>query len=133
MGSPLPSPKGGEAPKFSAHVYCGQTAGWIKILLGTEVGLSPGNFVLDGHPAPILPKGGGAKPPPQYSADFYCGQTVGCIKMPLRMDRPQPRGLCVRWGPSPPKFSAKFNCLLLYYCYCYFVRTLHSHYWFVQV
>ena len=53
-GDPAPgSPpqKGGGAPKFSAHVYCGQTAGWIKMVLGTAVGLSPGDFVLDGDPA----------------------------------------------------------------------------------
>jgi len=39
-GEPVPPPrqKGG-APKFSAHVYCGQTAGWIKMPLGMEVGL----------------------------------------------------------------------------------------------
>jgi len=30
-----------------------------------EVGLSPGEFVLDGDPAPS-PKGGGAEPPPQF-------------------------------------------------------------------
>jgi len=43
--------------------------------------------------------------------------------------RPQPRGLCVRWGPSPPpKFSAH-----VYYSYCDFVRTLNNRYWFVQV
>jgi len=30
-GAPLPLPKKGSgAPKFSAHVYYGQTAGWIK-------------------------------------------------------------------------------------------------------
>jgi len=29
-------------------VYCGQTAGWIKMPLGTEVGLSAGHIVLDG-------------------------------------------------------------------------------------
>ena len=46
-------------PKFLAHVYCGQTAGWIKMALGMEVGLSPGDFVLDGDPAPY-PKRGGA-------------------------------------------------------------------------
>ena len=30
-----PSPKGGRSrpPKFSAHVYCGQTAGWMKLVL----------------------------------------------------------------------------------------------------
>jgi len=38
-----------------AHVYCGQTAGWLKMALGMEVGVGPGHIVLDGHPAP-LPK-----------------------------------------------------------------------------
>jgi len=56
-GDPAPSPKKGGAPKFSAHVYCGQTAGWIKIALGTEVGLSSGDFVLDGDPAPSPDRG----------------------------------------------------------------------------
>jgi len=28
-------------------VYCGQTVGWIKMPLGTEVGLGPGDIVLD--------------------------------------------------------------------------------------
>ena len=37
---------------LSAHVYCGQTAGWIRIQRGTEVGLGPGNIVFDGDPAP---------------------------------------------------------------------------------
>ena len=41
--------------------YCGQTVGWIKMKLGMEVGLSPGDFVLDGDPA-TLPKNG-AEPP----------------------------------------------------------------------
>jgi len=56
------SPKGGRAPKFSAHVYCGQTAGWIKMALGMELGLSPGDFVLDGDPA-AHPQKGGRSPP----------------------------------------------------------------------
>ena len=42
-------------PHFSAHVCCGQTAGWIKMPLGTEVVLGQGHIVLDGDPAP--PKG----------------------------------------------------------------------------
>jgi len=56
--------KGAESPKFSAHVYCGQTAGCIKMPLGMQVGLSPGDYVLDGDPAPSQ-KGGlkGAEPP----------------------------------------------------------------------
>jgi len=49
---PSPSPKGGGAPKFSTHFYCGQTAECIKMPLGMEVGFIPGNFVLDGDPAP---------------------------------------------------------------------------------
>jgi len=53
---PLPKRGEGGAPtKNSAHVYCGQTAGWINVPLGTEVGLGPGEIVLDGDPAP--PKG----------------------------------------------------------------------------
>jgi len=28
-----------QPPQFSTHVYCGQTAGWIKMPLGKEVGL----------------------------------------------------------------------------------------------
>jgi len=34
-------------------VYCGQTVGWIKMPLGTEVGLGAGDMVLDGEPAPF--------------------------------------------------------------------------------
>ena len=56
MGThPIPK-KGAEPPKFSAHVYCGQTAGWIKMTLGMEVGLSQGDFLLDGDPALPSPK-----------------------------------------------------------------------------
>ena len=128
------------------HVYCGQTAGWIKMALGMEVGLGPVHIVLDSNTAPLPKK---EAEPPQFSAHFYCGQTAGCTKMPLGMavglspgkfvldgdtvpspkrgrrpqifgpcllrsncwmdqdatwheDRPQPRRLCVRWGPSLP-------------------------------
>jgi len=94
-GPRSPSPKGGRSPQFSAHVYCGQTAGWIKMLLGTKVGLSSGDSVLDGDPAPTPHKGGGAPFPifgpfllwpngwMHQGATWYGG-------------RPQPRGLCIR-------------------------------------
>ena len=50
----LPFPeKGAQPPPFSAHVCCGQTAGWIKMPLGTKIGLSPGHIVLHGDPAPL--------------------------------------------------------------------------------
>ena len=56
----------------------------MKLVLGTEVGLSPGDFVLDGDPVPFPQKG--VEPPPQFLAHFYCGQTTLCIKMSLGMD-----------------------------------------------
>jgi len=48
MGTQRPSPKRGTAPQFLAHVYSGQTAEWMKVALGMEVGLGPGDIVLDG-------------------------------------------------------------------------------------
>jgi len=108
-GDPAPPPqKGAEAPfQFSAHVYCGQTAGCIKMALSTEVGVGPDHIVLDGDPAPLPKKGG--RPPifgwMHHDATWYGGT-------------PQPRRLCVRWGPSPlsskrggaPNFSAHVYC-----------------------
>jgi len=49
---PAPPPKKRHSLQFSAHVYCVQTAVCTKIPLGTEVGLSLGDIVLDGDPAP---------------------------------------------------------------------------------
>ena len=106
MGIPLPLPKRGRTPKFSAHVYCGQTAGWIKMVLGMEVGLSPDDFVLDGDPAP-LPKRGGA---PKFSAPVYCSQTAGWIKMVLGMEVGlSPGDLVVLYGdPAPSPIFGPF-------------------------
>ena len=53
----------------------------VKILFVMELGLGPGDFVLDGNLVPLPKKG--AEPPPQFSAHFYCGHTARCIKMPL--------------------------------------------------
>ena len=47
--------------------------------LGMEVGLDPGDVVLDGIAAPP-PKRGTA---PQFSAHVYCAQTTGLMKTPL--------------------------------------------------
>jgi len=99
----LPSPKRGwsPSPQFSAHICCGQTAGWIKMPLGMEVGLGPNDFVLNGDPAPPAKKG--AEPPifgpcllwsngwVDQDGTWYGG-------------RPRPRRHCVTWEPrSPPK------------------------------
>ena len=111
-----PSPKGAKPPpQFSAHFYCGQTAGCIKMQLGMEVDLSPGEYVLDKDPAPSPKRG--------LSSPIF----ASCLLRPNVWmhqdaswygDRPQPRRLCVRWGPSflspkgaqSPQFSANVRC-----------------------
>jgi len=50
-GSSSPN-KGHSTAHLSAHVYSGQTAGWIKMPLGTVVDLGPGHIVLDGDSTP---------------------------------------------------------------------------------
>jgi len=57
-GPSSPPPKRGQSPQFSAHFYCGQTAGCFKMPLDMNVGISPGDFVIDGDTA--LTKRGGA-------------------------------------------------------------------------
>jgi len=83
--APLPkkgaAQKGSRAPQFPAHVYCGQTAGWIKMPLGTKVGLGPYHIVLDGDPAPPE-RGTAAAAMPLFSALVYC-QTVAHLSILL--------------------------------------------------
>jgi len=62
-----PAPPQRAQPPFSAHVCCGQTAGWIKIPLGTEVGLRPDDIVLHGDPDELSPPKG-SQQPPHFSA-----------------------------------------------------------------
>jgi len=51
----LPFPKRGNSlPRFSAHVYCGQTAKWIKM----PFGMKAGHIVLDEDPSPPPPQKG---------------------------------------------------------------------------
>jgi len=62
-GTPRPRPhcvrwgpsspwKGAQPRTFSAHVYYGQMAGWIKMSVGMKVGLVPGNSVRGGPSPP---------------------------------------------------------------------------------
>jgi len=46
---------------------------------GTKVGVGPGDFVLDGDPAPS-PKRGTA---PNFRVHVCCSEVAGLIKMPL--------------------------------------------------
>jgi len=96
-----PLPQRGTAPtQFSAHICCGQMAAWIKMTLGMELGLSPGDSVLDGNPALPCPKKG-AEPP--IFGTFLLWPN-GCMHQDATCygGRHQPRGLCDRWGPSLP-------------------------------
>jgi len=52
-----------------------------------EVGLGPGDFVLDPDPAPYT-KRGGTLSPTQFSAHVLCGQTAAWIKMAGWMKTP---------------------------------------------
>jgi len=64
MGTQLRPEKGHTHPtQFLAHVYCDQTAGWMKTPLRAKVYLGPGHFVLDGFPAICE---GVQQPPPSF-------------------------------------------------------------------
>ena len=67
-----------------------------------ELELGPGDFVLDGDPAP-LPKGGGAGQSPQFSTQVYCGQTTERMKLVIGMEVGLSTGDFVLDGdPAPP-------------------------------
>ena len=83
MGTQLP-PKRDTAPHFRPMSIVAKrlyASGYHA--LGTEVGLSLGDIVLDGDSAP--PSKGAQQPPPLL-AHVYCGQTAGWIKIPLGTD-----------------------------------------------
>jgi len=43
-GDAAPLERGTSTPHFSAYVYCGEMAGWIKMPLNTKVDLGPGTL-----------------------------------------------------------------------------------------
>jgi len=84
------------------------------MVLGMEVGLSAGDIVSDGQPA-LAQKGGGAPLPKKLSPCLLWPNGWMDQDSTWHGGRPQPRRLCVRWGPSPllkkgaeipPQFSA---------------------------
>jgi len=84
---PSSSPKGTQEPSIfvakrldvSGYHY-GQTAAWVKKMpLGPEVGLFPGDIVLDGTQLPLQKR----HSCPHVFAHVYCGQTAGWTKMSL--------------------------------------------------
>ena len=114
-GDPAPpSRKSGRSPQFSAYVYCGQMAGWIKMPLTREIGLSQSDIMLDGDPAP--------PPPKEHSPQIfgpYLLWTNGCMDQDATwyVSRPQPKHIVldVLQLPLPirgqsPQFSADVYC-----------------------
>jgi len=67
--APLHTKRMEPLPNFSAHFYCGQTAGCIKTPLGMEEAFTQGLCVRWGPSPPPFQKGGGARGrSPQFSA-----------------------------------------------------------------
>jgi len=112
----LPSAKRGQSPQFSAHVYCDQTAGWIKMALGMEVGLCPGHIVLDGDSAPLHQKG--AEPPPNFRLIFTVAKRLDASRCHLVWRYASTQATVLDGDPAPsfpkkgqsPQFSAHVYC-----------------------
>jgi len=98
-GPSSPRKKGTAPTQFLAHVYCGQTAGWIKMPHGTEINLGPGDVVLGGVAAP--PKRSTA-PPPVFSSCLWWPNGWVDEDATWYGSRPRPWPHCVRRGPSSP-------------------------------
>jgi len=102
-GDPAAPRKKGTSPTQSlADVCCGQMGGWLKMPLGTEVNLGPGDVVLDGIAGPLPPPLKGTQPP--VFVHVYCVETAGWMKTPLgtEVDLGGP-GHVLDGDPSPPR------------------------------
>jgi len=64
------------------------------------VGLGPSHIVLDRDPAPLPRKG--TEPPPVFGPFLLSPNGLMHQDATWYGGRPQPRRLCVRWGPSFP-------------------------------
>jgi len=102
-------PKKGRSPQFSVHVYCGQTAAWIKMPLGVEVGLGLRDIVFGVDPATPRKKGR-THPHPIFGP---------CVLWPNGWmgeygawygSRPRPRPHCTRRVPAATKGVQRSPC-----------------------
>jgi len=120
MGTQLPHGKGTAAtPHFSAHVYCGQTVGWFKMSLGTEVDLGAGhiNVLMETQlHSPWKGKGHGSLlqlfGPRLLWPNRWIDQGATWYQ-----SRPRPRPHCVRWEASPPHGKEHSSPLLSVHLY----------------
>jgi len=91
-------------------------AGWIKMPLGMEEGLGPGDLCVRWGPSSPRKKNGTA--PTQFLAHVYCGQMAGWIKMPLGTEVNLGPGEVVLDGvaaPSPKGGTAPQFSVHVYY------------------
>ena len=73
-------------------------AGWIKMPIGMEVGLGPGDFVLDGDSAPLPEMG----TDPQFWPMYIVAKRLNGSRCHFVRRSTSARRRCVRWGRSPP-------------------------------
>jgi len=97
MGPQLPSPTRGQTPNFRPIFIVAKRLDASRCHL---VGLSPGNFVLDGDPSSPPLKG-----QPPILSNVHGGQTTGWMKTHLVGNRPRPRPHCIRRVPALREMS----------------------------
>jgi len=99
-GPSSPPPKRGQSPpaQFLADLYCCQTAGCIKMPLGMEVGLGPGDFVFDGDPA--TPRTEGTHHHPVFGPCSLRPNGWMDEDATWYGSRPRPRPHCIKLAPS---------------------------------
>jgi len=97
MGTQLPLP---QSPPFSAHICCGQMAEWIKMPLGMEKGLGPGDCVRWGPSSP--PKKVGGAPSPIFGLCPLWRNGWVDQDATWHTGGPWYRLHCARLGPSNP-------------------------------
>jgi len=114
---PISPPQKGNSPQFAAHICCGQVAVWIKIPLGMEIGYSPGDFVLDGDPAPppFQKKG---RSPPIFGPCLLWPNSWIVQDGTRHGGGPRSRPHCARWGPSSPPQKSGRAPQFLVHVYC---------------
>jgi len=101
---PSPLPKRGGAPQFSVHDCCGQMARWIKMPLGTDVGVDRNDILFSGDPA--LPPEKRHRPHPIFGPYILWANCWMDQDATLYRGKPRPRRRFVRWGrrlAAPPK------------------------------
>jgi len=115
-GHSSPSKIGSRAPKFSARLYCGQTAGHIKMPLGTEVVLGMRDIVFDMDLATPRKR---AHHSTQFLVHVYCGQMAGWMKTSLGTEVDLGPGHIVLDGvPAPAKLRGTAAPLFSAHVYC---------------